>query len=537
MKPPENSKPTETAPVIDGYEIIEKLGHGGTSSVWKARKVSLGRIVVIKVLDEHLANDPEDIRHFKHEALIAANLKHPGIVRVYDFGRFKEGVRYYFVMEYISGYTVGDWLRRKGKLEELDALIIAHSVAEALRYVWDQAKIVHCDIKPENIMVDGDGTIKVTDLGLAQVVSTIASPAHVTSEVCIMGTPNYMSPEQVRGEKNLDCRTDIYALGASLHHLLTGCLPFGAGDPNEIMDRQLREPFENPRKLNPNVSAGTARLVMKMLAKNANDRYRNWMEALVDIVSLEKALLNAKTSRPAKERTDLNRSSLTIPLHVLSDQPASPGAVMPETPSSDANDFRQCPYCAEPIRKRAIYCRYCGKEVQMNSAAPANGKQTSRLTLDPPTQNPTPDPSLAPEPVTQLKIRRHSSFWGWLRMLISLALLFFLCLYGYNKLVKGVDIMVPIRMRLMTGIGSTLRQTQEKVGQWFDRMLTKDEELQPLEPEYPPSESAPPPPAPVVVGRGVSIGAKANKSLSAAAEDQRIMGSDEYQRLLNLKKA
>ncbi|MBU1857527.1 MAG: serine/threonine protein kinase, partial [Verrucomicrobia bacterium] len=199
-KMPDNSCSSEAAPVIEGFRVLENLGRGATSSVWKAEQVSLNRLVVIKVLSERLTQEPEDVTLFKAEARMAANFKHAGIVQVYDFGQSKIGRRYYFVMEYISGYSVGDWIRRKGKITEHEALVVAQAVADALKYAWDLSRIVHCDIKPDNIMVDGDGSIKVADLGLAHTVKTMANqPGADAKEVIITGTPNYMAPEQVRG--------------------------------------------------------------------------------------------------------------------------------------------------------------------------------------------------------------------------------------------------------------------------------------------------------------------------------------------------
>ncbi len=220
-------RPAEPPPEIEGYRILKKLGHGGTSSVWKAEQVSLNRPVVIKILSESLSRDKADIDAFQSEARIAAALKHPGIVQVYDFGLSRTGRRYYFVMEYISGYSVGDWIRRKGKIAEPEALLVVHGVADALKFAWVQSRVVHCDIKPDNIMIDADGTVKVTDLGLARPFRTSAQSRADSNDAMVTGTPNYMAPEQIRGDTSLDCRTDIYALGASLHHMVTGQLPFG----------------------------------------------------------------------------------------------------------------------------------------------------------------------------------------------------------------------------------------------------------------------------------------------------------------------
>jgi hypothetical protein len=260
-------------PRLSGFEILEKAGEGGMAVVWKARQLSLDRVVAIKVLPPRCAREVSDVVRFQAEARAAASLKHPGIVQIYD-ASVEDGV-YYFVMEYVAGYTVGAWLRRKGVLQESDALTVAECVADALGYAWRTAGIIHCDIKPDNVMVDADGTVKVADLGLARSLRALASE---TGDDEIMGTPSYCAPEQARGERRLDCRTDIYALGAMLYHMVTGHRMFEGLDEEAIMDLQVTSDPEDPAVLNPSLSAGICRLLAVMLAKDPRDRFRDWDE-------------------------------------------------------------------------------------------------------------------------------------------------------------------------------------------------------------------------------------------------------------------
>ena len=167
----------------------DRLGEGGAGHVWKAQ-ISLERTVAIKILTDQLANNPGDIEQFKLEARAAAQLKHTGIVQVYDFGE-DEGV-YFFAMEYIKGYSVGDWLERKGKLSESDTLMVAQSIAEALG-LQDKTELIHRDIKPDNVLVDEDGTIKVVDLGLVKVLNADGQDSFESENMC---TPNYCSPSR-----------------------------------------------------------------------------------------------------------------------------------------------------------------------------------------------------------------------------------------------------------------------------------------------------------------------------------------------------
>ncbi len=267
---------------LPNFEVLGLLGRGGMASVWKARQVSLDRYVAVKILASSFATDPEDIQRFRMEARAAARLKHPGIVQVYD-ANFSDGV-YYYVMELVDGYTMGDLLRRKGKITVEDALTIAESVAVALDYAWSLYKMVHCDIKPDNVMVDSDGSLKVTDLGLCRSLTLLKGvQAGCTDE--ILGTPGYMSPEQVYGSEKLDCRSDIYELGATLYHLVTGQMLFpGKSDDDMIKCHVDSSQAPDVRKLSPQASPAFALLLEKMLAKDPNHRHKDWKLVLSDLV-------------------------------------------------------------------------------------------------------------------------------------------------------------------------------------------------------------------------------------------------------------
>ena len=274
---------------LTGFEIIEKLGEGGMASVWRARQISLDRIVAIKVLSARLAVDPSDVKRFQTEAQAAARLKHPGIVQVYD-ANVENGL-YYFVMEYVDGYTVGDWVRRKGALSEKDALLVADCVADALEYAWDNQSIIHCDVKPDNVIIDADGSVKVADLGLARTISAMS--AEMQSDE-IMGTPAYISPEQARGSADLDCRSDIYSLGAMLYHLLTGHLLFEGNADEKIVDLQISASVDDPYDANPKLSRAVCWLMETMLAKNRDAREKDWTGVRRDIARVRRGLPPAR---------------------------------------------------------------------------------------------------------------------------------------------------------------------------------------------------------------------------------------------------
>jgi serine/threonine-protein kinase len=275
-----------TPPVIEGFEIVGLLGQGGMATVWKARQRSLNRLVAIKVLSANVANEPDDLLRFCEEARATAKISHPGIVQAYD-AVFAE--KLYFVMELIDGYTVGQWLRRKGSIPFPEALLVAESVAAALDYAWEQIGMIHCDLKPDNIMVDADGTVKVADLGLSQ---RHLVQMDLTDEV--LGTPHYMSPEQIQGGA-LDCRSDIYAMGATLYHMLTGRFLFD-GKPTAVLDAHLEKAAPSLRQANPEIPAGVALLVEKMLSKSPQDRQQNWRQVVDDLQRIGQDLPPADVS-------------------------------------------------------------------------------------------------------------------------------------------------------------------------------------------------------------------------------------------------
>lgn len=266
-------------PVIPGYDIIGVLGEGGMGTVYLAVQLSLKRKVAIKILPPSLADNESYLSRFRHEAKAAAKIRHPNIVQIYDAGEHN-GV-YFFIMEYVAGETTGERVARKEKLDEESALLIAESVAVALEYAWDRAQLVHRDIKPDNILIDEDGTVKLSDLGLAKTMDHLAPG--ITVGRAMIGSPHYCAPEQAQGEDNVNCCADIYALGATLYHFLTGQPPFAETPGIGAMVRKLTEHLPDITETNPAVSDNAAWLIEKMLARDKNKRQQTWHEVLDDI--------------------------------------------------------------------------------------------------------------------------------------------------------------------------------------------------------------------------------------------------------------
>ncbi len=264
---------------VPGHEILEVISDGAMGVVYKARQLSLNRTVAVKVIHRHLMSDPTAVAQFRLEANSVANLKHPNILQIHEAGE-TDGLLY-FVMEYVAAYSVASWLTRKGVLAEKDALTIADAVARALQYAWEKAGLIHCDLKPGNILVDEDGSVKIADFsGISR--SNLSREAELLREVTI-GTPNYMAPEQVRGLADIDCRVDIYALGAVLYHLVTGVLPFEHCSDGEAMRQHVEGTLTDPAELNPAVSAHFSMMIEKLMVKDRDQRPATWEMVLADI--------------------------------------------------------------------------------------------------------------------------------------------------------------------------------------------------------------------------------------------------------------
>ena len=267
-------------PTLAGFDVKSLLGRGGMSTVWEAWQLAMDRDVAIKVLDPAMSCDAEDVKRFVVEARLAAKLNHANLVRVFDVAN-QSGL-YFYIMELVRGYDAVYWLRHKGRIDALEALSVAESIAVALEYAWNQVGLIHCDIKPANIMVHADGTVKLTDLGVARSLRGHAKNDDETVND-ITGTPAYMAPEQVTGAVPLDIRTDMYALGATLYHLVTGSKLFPVGRDEELMELQCSGQAPDARDLVPELDEPYVALLEKLLAKDPARRPRSWSAALQDM--------------------------------------------------------------------------------------------------------------------------------------------------------------------------------------------------------------------------------------------------------------
>lgn len=254
-------------------KLIEKIGEGGMSVVWKAWDTINQRIVAVKILNKDLADNKSEVNAFRREERLLEAFDHPGIVRAYNFNMGNRN--WFIVMEYVDGYSFADLLKRKKHLSEEDCLLICESVASALDYAWNNFGIVHCDLKPENIMINTSGEVKLMDLGIA---TRYRGSGKKKQDDHITGTPSYMSPEQIYADVQLDCRADIYSLAATIYHLSTGHVLF----PDRVMADELaahcasETQAPDPREYRPLLTEGFARLLEAMLVKDRNYRISDW---------------------------------------------------------------------------------------------------------------------------------------------------------------------------------------------------------------------------------------------------------------------
>jgi len=277
---------------LAGYKLIEKVGAGTMGTVYKARQLSLDRIVAIKILSPHLARNPDYVERFLREARAVAKLNHPNVISGIDVGE-ADGVRY-FVMEFASGLPVGKLIQRGGPMDESRVVKIAVQIARALEHAHE-AGLVHRDVKPDNILITKDGLAKLCDLGLAKDRPEEGGRS--------LGTPSYIAPEQAEAVEEVDIRADLYSFGATLFHMLAGRPPF-EGAAREVMVKHLSEPPPKLRSLEDDVSPAMEQLVDRLLAKTREDRPQTPREVVAALEQLQgdNAQATAKPNAPTRRR-------------------------------------------------------------------------------------------------------------------------------------------------------------------------------------------------------------------------------------------
>lgn len=268
---------------IPGFQILSKLGQGAMAVVFKAKQLSLDRIVAIKVLPKRLSENPEFVERFYKEGRAAARLNHPHIVQAYDVG--ESSGYHYFVMEYIDGQTVYDLVSGERAVPEKEAIRMILQTASALEHAH-AVGLIHRDVKPKNIMLTKTGIVKLADMGLAREVNDYVTATAEAGRA--YGTPYYISPEQIRGDIAIDGRADIYALGATFYHMVAGRVPFDGTTPSAVMHKHLKEPLVPPDHINKALSAGVGEIIEVMMAKDADERYPSMKELIADLEAVQR---------------------------------------------------------------------------------------------------------------------------------------------------------------------------------------------------------------------------------------------------------
>lgn len=331
--------------VVGPYRLAEKLGDGGSSVVYRAIAVDGGRAVALKILPQNAPGDVAAIARFQKEAQAGMTLQHPHIVKTLDWGTHRDA--YWLAMELMPGGTLLQRVRQEGPLNESAVLELACGMLDALRLAGERG-MVHRDIKPTNILFDARGRGKLADLGLAQL---IASPNDLGPGK-LVGTPAYIAPEQALGQGGVDARSDLYSLGATLFHALTGGPPFVEPSAIDLANHHLNTAPPSADDINPEVSAGTAAVVRKLLAKRQDDRYANAGEALADVRRVLEGLDPIALTLPAAKAFAPLDVQLRIDETPSAGQRQLKGKGRPATPNSTHFDV-----VAEPAKAGARSAR------------------------------------------------------------------------------------------------------------------------------------------------------------------------------------
>jgi serine/threonine-protein kinase len=322
--------------LFDGrYRIQRKLGAGGMADVYLAEDQELGRRVAIKILNSRHGNDDQFIERFRREAKNAAALNHPNIVSIYDRGEAED--TYYIAMEYLDGRTLKELIVGRGAAPVNVAIEYARQILSALRFAHRHG-IVHRDIKPHNVLVDGEGRVKVTDFGIAR-----AGTSQMTETGSIVGTAHYLSPEQARGGE-VDPRSDLYSLGVVLYELLTGKTPFDGETPVEIAMKHLSNTPKPPSKLRPDVPPELDMVVLRALAKNPDDRYQSADEMEADLERVARgarvaaATVDTATQVLRRPATAVAAAEMATAATMIAPAAAAPPAVVEEEEVFESGD-------------------------------------------------------------------------------------------------------------------------------------------------------------------------------------------------------
>ena len=306
------------------YQLQQPLGTGGMAVVYLARDLMLERAVAVKILKQDFSTDDSFRKRFRQEARAAANLSHPNIVTVHDFGM--DGDNFYFVMEHMPGKDLKTIIRERGRFPIKEALNLIIQAAEGLGYAH-RAGLVHCDVKPQNFLVSPDQQLKVTDFGIARALSTIHPEEK--SDV-IWGTPQYFSPEQASGLAPSPA-SDVYSLGVILYEMLTGRLPFISDNAEELARMHREDDPIPPRRINPQIPDRLEKVILKVLSKEPSARYRTADQFARILKTLMLEIVEQTTIPPQPNNVDSQSATSYVPPRVTLNPQTSKPTYIPST--------------------------------------------------------------------------------------------------------------------------------------------------------------------------------------------------------------
>ncbi len=334
--------------IIGDFVIEKKLASGGMGTVYLAHQITLDRKSAIKILMDKYSSNSDYVTNFIREARAAAKLNHQNIVQAYAVG--EDDGNYYFAMEYLEGTSVQTIIDNEKRMAIDRAIKVIIQIAEALDFAWTKQQMVHRDIKPDNIMITPDGIAKLADLGLAQLTTDMSQSR--TDDDTIMGTPYYICPETLIGDP-VDNRSDLYSLGATFYHVITGQLPFTGNSPIDIAAKHLNEPLRLPHLVLPEIPENVSLIINKMMAKNPDDRYQNAQELVIALTKVLNVISPPTT----------NDSVLQAIWECINCSKINRGTDR-YCASCGHTGFEECPICNQETIVGVKFCPHCGGDVE-----------------------------------------------------------------------------------------------------------------------------------------------------------------------------
>ena len=296
---------------VGDYLLGQMIGAGGMGSVFLAKQISMQRLVAVKILRADYSADPVYMERFFQEVRLLAKLENPYIIQAIEAG--VDRWTCYFAMEYVDGRDLRTELAIQERLPEKEVLLTARDIARAMSYAWNKFHMVHRDIKPANIMRTRTGTTKLLDLGISKIVSPAGNHSELTASGLMIGSPVYVSPEQARGSKDIDFRSDIYSLGITMYHLLAGRPPYDSKNPMDVVAMHITNPIPVLRK-EISITPGTSALIREMMSKDAGGRPGSWEEIERRTTKLLSQFDTVPTQLPVGRKT-IRREKMPVQIH------------------------------------------------------------------------------------------------------------------------------------------------------------------------------------------------------------------------------